>query len=194
MFFHQLTKFAACLIALGFLTSIYADDAETAKPREVEAGDLKLMVPASWKQQQPSNNLRLAQFLVPAPNDKLEAAELVISGPFGGSVDANVERWLAQFAPEGREVTMKEGESSQGKYVLVDMTGTYNRSIGPPIRRQTEAVENFRVINIMVTTTNGRGGNYFLKLTGPKETIEPVAEDLRKTIGAESSKEKDFAL
>lgn len=60
---------------------------EDAKPaaatREVEAGDLKLTVPTTWKQQQPSNNLRLAQFQLPAVEGDKDPAELVISPPIG---------------------------------------------------------------------------------------------------------------
>ena len=89
---------------------------------------------------------------------------------------------------------MTQGESKQGKYIIVDMTGTYNRSVGPPFRRQTEAVEGYRVINVMLSVTEGRGGNYFLKLSGPKATVEAVAEELRASFGGDISKESDYEL
>lgn len=189
--------FLSSFLCVAFCTfALATSHAEDAKPQtnEVKASDLTLQVPATWKQQQPSNNLRLAQFLIPAPKDGLEAAELVVSGPFGGSAAQNIQRWIGQFAPAGREAKMTQGESGQGKYVLVDMTGTYNRSVGPPILRKTEAVENYRVINVMISVTAGRGGNYFLKLSGPNETIESVADQLRATFGAAADKEKPFEL
>lgn len=184
-----------CSFAAFWLTTVpLVADEKAAEPSTVKAGDLTLTVPKQWKQQQPSNNLRLAQFVIPAPKEGVEAGELVISGPFGGSANANVQRWLTQFDPTDRELSMTQGDSKQGKYVLVDMVGTYKRTVGPPIRQQTESVSGFRVINVMIGVNDGRGGNYFLKLTGPKETIDPVAETLRSTFGADASQEKPFEL
>ena len=49
---------------------------------------ITLAVPADWKQEEPSNNLRLAQFKVdPVPGDK-EAADLVVSDPVQAGVMA----------------------------------------------------------------------------------------------------------
>lgn len=183
-----------CLTLVGLIaTTTFADDKDT-KTTEVKASDLTLQVPSSWKQQQPSNNLRLAQFVIPATKEGGESAELVISGPFGGSAAQNIQRWVGQFAAEGREAKMTQGESKQGKYIVVDMTGTYNRSVGPPFRRQTEAVEGYRVINVMLSVTAGRGGNYFMKLSGPQATVESVAEKLRSTFGGDTSKESVYEL
>ena len=53
---------------------------------DVKARDLTLSVPQSWKQQPPANSLRLAQFIIPAAEGDKEEPELVVSGPFGGSV------------------------------------------------------------------------------------------------------------
>lgn len=161
---------------------------------KIKASDLNLDVPREWKQQQPSNNLRLAQFLVPAKKEDAKPAELVISGPFGGTPSQNIKRWYGQFESEGLKSIMTQGKTEQGKYVLVDMTGTYNRSVGPPFRRQTEAVSDFRVVNVMLTVTAGRGGNYFLKLTGPKETVKEAIDHFRATFGADAEKEEPFEL
>lgn len=187
--------FLAFSVSVCFL-SLQPSMAEERKVEtvEVKASDLTLQVPKNWKQQQPSNNLRLAQFEIPSGKDGVEPAELVISGPFGGSASQNIKRWVGQFAAEGRQAVMKEGESEQGKYIIVDLTGTYNRSVGPPFLRKTEAVEGFRVINVMLSVTAGRGGNYFLKLTGPDETVAPVADQLRKTFGGDAEKEKPYEL
>lgn len=182
-----------CLILVGMASSnLLADD--KAETREVKASDLTLTVPSNWKQQQPSNNLRLAQFEIPAPKEGVEPAELVISGPFGGSAAQNIQRWVGQFAPEGREAKMTQGESKQGKYIVVDMTGTYNRSVGPPFRRQTEAVKGYRVINVMLSVTEGRGGNYFLKLAGPEETVKSVESQIRSSFGGDAAKETVYEL
>lgn len=186
------TLFVAICFAL-IVSPAFSEEAKKQEETvEVKAADLTLNVPKAWKQQQPSNNLRLAQFVVPAAAEGVEAAELVISGPFGGSAAQNIQRWLGQFDSKGREVKMTQGTSSQGKYILVDISGTYNRSIGPPIRRQTESVEGFRVINVMLSVENGRGGNYFLKLTGPSETVATAGALLRASFGADADKETAY--
>ncbi len=167
---------------------------KVAATTKIKASDLNLDVPKEWKQQQPSNNLRLAQFLVPAKKEGAKPAELVISGPFGGTASQNIQRWFGQFQSEGRTAKMTQGKTEQGKYVLVDMTGTYNRSVGPPFQRKTEAVPNFRVVNVMLTVTAGRGGNYFLKLTGPKETVEYAIKQFRASFSADAEKEEPFEL
>lgn len=197
MFLNKSCFLLSLVLFFAGTSSIRAEDASKeggAKTIEVKASDLTLQVPTTWKQLQPANNLRLAQFEIPAPKANLEAAELVVSGPFGGSADQNIQRWIGQFEPEGREAKMTQGDSSQGKYVLVDMTGKYNRPVGPPMLRKTETVEGHRVINVMLTVGAGRGGNYFLKLTGPRETVAAAAEQLRAAFGASSSKESPYEL
>lgn len=83
------------------------------------------MVPTTWKQQQPSNNLRLAQFQLPAVEGDKDPAELVISPPIGGTRDANITRWASTSSRgEGRELAMTQGKCPQGEYVLGKLTGT----------------------------------------------------------------------
>ena len=45
----------------------------------IKIEDIELKVPTTWKKEKPSNNLRLAQFSIPAEKDDADKAELVIS-------------------------------------------------------------------------------------------------------------------
>jgi hypothetical protein len=176
-----------------------ADDPKTETPaaaKEVEAGDLKLTVPPTWKQQQPSNNLRLAQFSIPATEGDTDPAELVISPPIGGSREDNITRWVNQFEAGGRELVMSQGKCAQGEYVLVQLSGTYKRPIGPPIRGKTEAVADYKMHGVMLTVMkDGKNvGNYFLKLTGPAKTVAANEEALRASIAADKAKEEKYEL
>ncbi len=189
-------------VLLGFVAVTGMATAEDAKPvtpaapKEVEAGDLKLSVPATWKQQQPSNNLRLAQFSIPPVEDDKDAAELVISPPIGGTREANITRWVDQFEAAGRELVMTKGQCPQGEYVLVQLSGTYKRSIGPPIRGKTEPAPGYKMHGVMLTVTkDGKNvGNYFLKLTGPAKTVAANDEALRAAIAADKAKEEKYEL
>ncbi len=160
--------------------------------KEFKAGPLTLQIPASWKVEKPSNRLRLAQFLIPAAEGDATDAELVVSGPFGGSAKANIQRWIGQFDAKGRTVKMSQGETDQGTYILVELSGTYNKTVGPPIRRRTKAMPGSRVLNVMFTA-NG-GGNYFFKLSGADTTVKAVAPSFRTSIGGDASRESEYTL
>jgi gluconolactonase len=172
------------------------DAAPAAATREVEAGDLKLTVPSTWKQQQPSNNLRLAQFQLPAVEGDKDPAELVISPPIGGTREANITRWVDQFEADGRELVMSQGKCAQGEYVLVKLTGTYKKPIGPPILRKSEPAPGYAMYGVMLSVTkDGKAaGNYFLKLTGPAKTVAASEDALRASIAADKAAETEYKL
>jgi gluconolactonase len=179
-----------CLFLL-VLPAISAQASEE-ETREVTAQDLTLKIPKSWKQQQASNNLRLAQFAIEPVEGDEEPAELAIFPPFGGTVSENVKRWIDQFQSDDRHVTMTQGDATQGKYVLVDLTGTYNKPDGPPVMRKTKPVSDYRMVAVILTSS--KGGNYFLKLTGPKKTVDAALDAFRKSFGADASKETKYDL
>ena len=174
------------LAAMALLNVAAAEDA-----KEVKVKAITLSVPDSWEQQPASNRLRLAQFTIKPAEGESEAEIVVYSfGGGGGGVAANVSRWVKQFDAEGREATVTEGKSKAGEYVLVDIQGTYNKPVGPPIRQQTEKTPNSRMLAAIINV--GEEGNYFLKLTGGKKTIEAQFENFRKSFGADKSSEKPY--
>ncbi len=182
---------------LGLSLAIYACTAHAAdkpaKTNDLKIKDLTLKVPATWKSAPPSNNLRLAQFEIPAVKGDKEPAELVISsfGGTGGGVSANVTRWIGQFAAgKDRKVKVTQGESKDGKYIFVDLSGTYNKSIGPPFLRKTKAVPDSRMLGVILAV-EGKA-YYFLKLTGPNKTVSSVVDEFRAAFGANAKDEKPF--
>jgi gluconolactonase len=182
-------SFATTLVfALTAAFVALADDKET---HEVAVKDIKLTVPKAWKQEEPSSKLRVAQFKIAAAEGDKEAAELVINqfGGGGGGVDENVKRWVNQFSAKDRKVKVTKGKSSQGEYVVVDATGTYNRPDGPPFAQKTIPVAGQRMLAVMLMT--GENGSYFLKLTGSEKTVTGTADDLRKAFGAKAEDEKE---
>lgn len=168
--------------------------ADEVKTKKVKLQDIQLEVPTTWKQQQPTSRLRAGQFALPAVGKDKEGAELVIYffGGAGGGVDANLKRWIGQFVPQGRKVTMASGKSPQGPYYLAEVTGTYNKPIGPPIRQQTKPTPGSRMVAVILMI-QGKG-NYFLKLTGPDQTVATGTTALRKAFGADKAKEKPYQL
>lgn len=163
----------------------------TSKTKSVSAGDLKLEVPETWKQSQPSSNFRLAQFEVPAAKGDSEPGEIVIfyfQGG-GGSAADNIKRWRGQFQPDERKEKIVKGKAAQGDYTLVDIQGTWNKPIGPPIQQKTKPMPGARVMNVLLQTE--KGGSYFIRLSGPAKTVDAAVGDFRNSFGGSADSEKE---
>lgn len=176
---------------------VYFDDAapagKTVKVElKAEQGTVTLEVPQAWEQQQPTSSLRLGQFAIPAAAGDAEPSELVVFPQFGGTVQANVDRWIQQFENQGRELKATQGECAQGKYVLVELTGTYKKPFGPPFAQQTKPAPDYKMLGVILSKTDG--GNFFLKLTGPKATVAASAAALRQSFGGDAAKETAYEL
>jgi hypothetical protein len=138
------------------------------------AATLTFTTPAGWKAAPSRSSMRVAELTLPrAPGDR-EDAELVVYyfGGSGGSVDANINRWVAQMHQvDGRPssaVARKETRQVNGLAVsLVDVRGTYVAETSPG---STEHLNkpNYRLRAAVVETARGP---YFIKLTGPDRTI-----------------------
>ena len=74
--------------------------------------------------------------------------------------------------------------------MLVDVTGTYNKPIGPPIQQKTKAMPAARMLGVILAVE--KKGNYFLKVTGPQKTVSAAAKAFRNSFGAAASKEKEY--
>jgi len=123
----------AALLTTGSTAMIAASSAEDEKPKsdnaakktdqankkeekkaeetvDVKISELDLKLPKSWKQSDATRPMRLATFEVPAAEGDKENSEFVVSSfaGGGGGVDANISRWVGQFAPEGRKAWSRE--------------------------------------------------------------------------------------
>jgi len=121
--------------------------------------------------------MRVSQYQLPAAEGDIEAASLVVyyfgSGQ-GGSVDANLERWIGQMqAPDGRPAREKaktETTTVNGmKVSLLDVSGTYaGGDMGGGGGGAAQTKPNFRMRAGVIETPKGA---YFIKLVGPEKTV-----------------------
>jgi gluconolactonase len=180
-------------IAACFAPGVRAD--EPAKTQSVTAGPLKLAVPEAWKQKEVTSRFRLAQFTIPKVPGDAEDAEFVVyffGAGGGGGPEANLDRWIKQFQTQERKVKLTSGKSTQGEFILADVSGTWNKPIGPPIAQKTKEMPGARALSIILTGKDQN--NYFLRLTGPDKTVAANADALRAAIGADAKSEKAYAL
>jgi hypothetical protein len=138
------------------------------------ASGLTFTIPDGWQQSPPGSSMRVAELTLPRASGDTEDALLVVYyfGGSGGSVDANMQRWIGQMEQaDGKPssaVAKKETRTVNGlALTLVDVSGTYVAETAPGSTRRNNK-PHFRLRAGVVETPKGP---YFIKLTGPERTL-----------------------
>ena len=136
---------------------------------------LKFDAPQGWASKPPASTMRVAEFTLPRAPKDAEDAELTVYffGGQGGSVQANLDRWIGQMAQPGggaskdvaRTTTLQTRSGLQVS--LVDVSGTYVAEVKPGAAERFNK-PGFRLRAAVVETARGP---YFVKLTGPAATV-----------------------
>jgi len=150
-----------------------------------QAGGLSWTVPEKeWTEEAP-RPMRAATYKLPAAKGDVEAAEL---GVFyfgqgeGGTVEANVQRWLGQFTlPDGKPAAAKAQRKTQKirglEVTTVDVKGTF--AGGGPMMGGGTPKPGFRLLGAIVA---GPQGPVFFKLTGPEKTVASAEKSFQKLL------------
>lgn len=192
---HLPGMLAAALMLTSTIGVLSADEpAKGGDVTTVKLKDLTLQLPKSWSESDLKSSMRLATYEIPAAEGDKEKGELSISTfpGGGGGVDQNLARWVDQFDARGRTSVIKKGKAGENEYYIADLSGTYKKSVGPPILRKTEPAPGYRMLAVILVMKNEEV--YFLKLTGPDKTVKAQAETLRKTFGGASAGEEAYEL
>lgn len=139
----------------------------------VDLDGMKAAVPATWKEEKPTNTLRYKQFRLPKVKGDAEDAEVVIF-KLGGTPEANLKRWKEQFIPpEGKKIdeVAKVTEMKIGGRTAfyLDIEGTY-KSKERPFDPQSKEIRksNTRMVAIQI---EGKADPYQIRLVGPAATV-----------------------
>ena len=162
---------ALLLAALGSIAS--AED----KGTPVKVAGLAGMTPATWKEETPSNKMRLAQFKLPkAEKDKEDAELAIFILPGGGGVEANLKRQEAKFElAEGvkKEDAIKTEDTKVGEFKgkYQDIKGNFQFKVAPmdPNSKVTEK-EKFRQLYVIFEDDDKK--TISIRLNGPEKTVE----------------------
>ena len=168
--------------------------AEVYPDRQGDAGSgarqslegISVIVPQGWSSVTPSSNMRKAEYLVPGEEAKAGDASLAVFyfGPNqGGSVEANIERWIGQFSQSDgsstRDRARRWKKQVDGMSVdLVDISGTYSGGMGPMGQSQAPS-DGYRMLGAI---SKAPVGLFFFKLTGPAATLALWAESFEQFI------------
>jgi hypothetical protein len=137
--------------------------------------------PPAFKRVPPSNPMRKAAFVVPRAEGDSEDGELTVFyfGPGqGGSIDANVDRWVKQFGEvKPGDVKRADREANGLRQHTVELeSGTF--ASGMP-GGASKPKPNYGLVGGIVETPSGA---YFFKLTGPTKTVKQAKPDFYKLL------------
>ena len=151
------------------------------------AAGIKWTPPSAWKQDAP-RSMRVATYSIPPAKGDSEAAECAVFyfGPGqGGSVDANVQRWVAQFeTPDGKPVPNPAPKKSKINGLAVtrlELEGTYLASMGPMAPPGAAKKPGYKLLGAIVEAPEGP---VFFKLTGPAKTVAAAKADFEKMLSS----------
>lgn len=138
-------------------------------------GTLGFDAPKEWTAQPSTSSMRVAQYSLARAAGDSEDAELIVYyfGGSGGSVDANLDRWLGQMEqPDGKSskaAAKTTTMTSNGLTITVlDVAGRYVAETSPGSNTRLNK-PGYRMKAAVIETAKGP---YFVKLTGPAKTIE----------------------
>lgn len=125
-------------------------------------------VPTTWKAEA-GRPMRLATYKV-APD--AECGVYYFGQGQGGSVEANLDRWVGQFLQSdgkpSKEAAKIAKRTEHGLTVTtVDVSGAYT-GMGGPTAQAEPAVSGYRLLGAIV---EGPQGSIFFKFVGPAKTI-----------------------
>jgi hypothetical protein len=140
-------------------------------PRDEPAATIAWKAPTRWSSAPNASAMRLATYRIPPAVGVTGDAELTVVRA-GGSVDANLDRWLAQFtdgsAPKRSSRTVNGLSAS-----LLEVSGTFLDG-GPAMNGARVTRPGYMLLGAVVET---RDGTYFFKLVGPAASVRAARPD-----------------
>ena len=178
------------------LTSSPAPTATAATPAPMAAstgsagtqksfGPIQASVPAEWQEEAPASPMRKAQYALPKAEGDTYEGELTVfyfGLGQGGSVEANIDRWIGQISQTDGASSKDKAKTSKKEVsglpvTLVDVSGTYSAGMmspGPPR-------PGYRLLGAVVESSEGP---WFFKLVGPEKTMSKWANSFDQFINS----------
>lgn len=161
------------ILLLASISILHAAD-----PVSFQVSDFEFERPAHWQWVPASSPMRKAHLQAPGATKEAQADVIFFHfGPGqGGSVEANVKRWVDQF---------QDAESATSSEKIGDTTITYVKSSGTFLSGMPGTtpvpLENQGLRGAILESPNG---DVYVKMTGPQATVEaaetPFIEMVRK--------------
>ncbi len=156
-----LMKLFSLLTALVLAVST----SRAADPVEFAVGGFTFARPEGWTWIVPASPMRKAQLAVPGAAGPAEVTFFHFGPGQGGTVKANVDRWVAQF----QNATSDTKSETVGKtpVTFVQAAGTFSSGMpGGP----TTPMTGFALRGAILE--NPAGGDVYIKMTGPEAVVK----------------------
>nr|AER58213.1 hypothetical protein LP001_034 [uncultured Acidobacteriota bacterium] len=125
--------------------------------------------PSNWKAEA-QRPMRLATYTIPpaaGDSDPGECGVYYFGQGQGGSVEANITRWIGQF--QSKEAPKRDQRTLHGlKVTTIDVSGAYSGMGGPMAKGGGAPKPNYRLLGAIA---EGSQGSIFFKFTGPAKTV-----------------------
>lgn len=148
-------------------------------PATFKVGEFTFARPVKWEWVEVASPMRKAQLKVPEAEGGAGAEVVFFQFPGGaGSTQANVDRWLGQFAEPRDKIDSKIEAKTVGKtkVTYVQAEGTYKS--GMPGGPHT-AMPGYALLGAIIESD---GDNVFARMTGPKGLVKASSGDFKKMI------------
>ena len=151
-----------------------------AKPITFKVSAQTFTMPAKWVPQKTASRMRAAQFGVPGKDGKVagECVFFYFGLGQGGGVQANLQRWVNQFVQDPKP-KFKVEDAKVGETVVAYLYCEGTFMSGPPFGGAKVAKPNYAMAAAVLGT---KPGYIFVKMTGPKETVEAAREAFKKMV------------
>ena len=130
------------------------------------SGSVKWTPPSRWEAK-PASGMRAATYIIPSAQGDSEGGECAVFENLGGSVQANVDRWIGQFEKTDGAPNQKSETISGLTVTTVDVSGTFKGG-GPMMGQSGAPKSGYRLLGAIAA---GPEGEFFFKLTGPAKTV-----------------------
>jgi len=170
---RALFRAAMCVSAMMLSPSVWAaEDDAPERTISLAEGRYTLTAPEEWKREEPRSRIIEHEFSVPAAEGDEQPGRMTIMAA-GGSIDANIERWYAQFKQPGGGATADVAKKEQKEIGdvtvhLVDISGTFIDRPNPMAAGVDR--EGYRMLAAILA--GDKIGQYFVKFYGPAKTVE----------------------
>lgn len=191
---RQTLSFLACgLLALGCAESHTNQEETSRTPKAAPIGEpaqtsdavapqertgrriggMKFNIPADWEEKAAPSSVLLAEFSLPG---KAGPGRLTLSTAAGGTA-ANLDRWKGQFQRGPADPEPKESQVTvAGKVAsMLELQGSFTDMFNGG-----GAKSEWQLIGVAIPIDADH--NYFVKLTGPRETLAARRDELVKFV------------
>ena len=163
----------ASTIAVGHDSSGASTSAPSAAGGQ-GSGPVKWTPPSRWEAK-PASGMRAATYIIPSAQGDSEGGECAVFENLGGSVQANVDRWIGQFEKTDGAPNQKSETINGLTVTTVDVSGTFKGG-GPMMGQSGAPKSGYRLLGAIV---EGPEGNVFFKLTGPAKTVAAAQDEFQ---------------